>query len=192
MKILSRNSAVLLVLAMVFLAPGLAAFYFYKNPQWLHGSPTNQGEFVSPPVLLPSLIKSIDSKKMLSIAPKWHLVLWSPGDCDAACRKPLDQFAQIRLALGRHFYEVDATLLIGGPNHSMPRHLLDTEYNQAVDVVHLASDELRVLLACSKESRIFIANPDGFLVLSYAVNAKPDDVYHDLKQLLTTTQTKSN
>ena len=36
----------------------------------------------------------------------------------------------------------------------------------------------------SPRQRIFIANPQGFLVLSYAVTAESEDIYHDLKQLL--------
>lgn len=173
---------VLLLLALVFFAPGLAALYFFKHPQWLSGHATNRGQFVDPPLSIPSLIKSTR---------KWHLLLWSPDDCGDACIQNMDKLARIRLALGRRYYEVDQTLLLGRSNHSLDHQLRETLHNHHVNIVSLSDIEEKALLADSHEMRIFIANPEGFLVLSYAVTVKSDDVYSDLKQLLTTTQTKS-
>lgn len=183
MTTISRNSVVLFLLALLFLAPGLTALYFYQHPQWLSGKATNKGQFFEPPLLISSLTKS---------SSKWHLVLWSPGDCGDACSQPVDQLARIRLALGRHYYEVDQTLLMGVPGNPLSHHLMKILHRHGVELVHLPDIEEKALLTYSPDMRIFIANPEGFLVLSYAVSAQPDDIYHDLKQLLTTTQTKSN
>ncbi len=179
---MSRNSFVLLLLALVFFAPGLAALYFYKHPQWLSGHATNRGQFVDPPRSIPSLIKSTH---------KWHLLLWSPDDCGDACIQKVDKLARVRLALGRRYYDVDQTLLLGRSAHPLEHQLQETLDSHHVNVVFLSDIEETDRLASSHEMRIFIANPEGFLVLSYPAAVKSDDVYSDLKQLLTTTQTKS-
>ena len=183
MNSISRNTVILCLLGVLFLAPGFAALYFFKHPEWLSRHTTNKGQFVDPPLLIPSLRNASN---------KWHLLLWSPNDCREGCVRPVEQLARIRLALGRHFYEVNQMLLIGDRSNSLPERLMEILHRHGVDVDHLPLIEEQALLDHSRQMRFFIANPDGFLVLSYAVTAQPDDVYRDLKQLLTTTHTKSN
>lgn len=177
MKILSRNFLMVVLLAVVFLAPGLAAIYFYQHPQWLMGHSTNKGDFVKPPMKIKSLV---------STEKKWHLVLWSSGGCDESCFQPIDQLARIRLALGRRFYEVDQALLTGPYSKPTLPELLDVLQKNKIGTLQLPRNEASTLYAYSEEARIFIANPDGFLVLCYATTVNPDDVYHDLKQLMST------
>jgi len=177
MKILSRNSMMMVLLAVVFLAPGLAAICFYQHPQWLMGHSTNKGDFVKP---------SMKIKSLVSTEKKWHLVLWSPSGCDESCIQPLDQLVRIRLALGRRFYEVDQALLTGPYSKPTLSELLDVLQENKVGVLQLPRNEASTLYAYAEEARIFIANPAGFLVLSYATTVTSDDVYRDLKQLMST------
>lgn len=182
MKILSRNSMMLILLALVFLAPGLAAIYFYQFPHKLMGRSTNKGEFVKPTVKIQSLDSSV--KGSASTVKKWHLVLWSPNGCDESCLQPLAQLAQIRLALGRHYYEAELVLLTGQYRKSLSPALLEFVKQNKLLVLQLPPNEINALYAYAKEPQIFIGNSAGFLVLSYVTSVNSDDVYHDLKQLM--------
>jgi hypothetical protein len=191
MKILSRPSRLLYLLAVVFFAPGIAALYFFHHPAMLAGSSTNKGEFMRPAQLIKSFRQLKGQSRPLDNGqPKWHLVLWDPNDCLDECVQILDQLTQIRLALGRHFYDVNEALLMR--ESLMLVNPKRSEWQtRGGDVVRLSNEDEAVLLAISKKSRIFIADPSGYLIFSYGLTTPPDDIYHDLKQLLTTTQTKS-
>lgn len=191
MNILSRQTVMMLLLAVLFFAPGLAALYFYQNPQLLGGHSTNKGDFLHPPLLMASLVKPPASTGITANMPKWSVVLWRPEGCDASCMVQLDQLARVRLALGRRYYEVDEVLLMPATSTSVSSETKAKLQEQRIAVDSLSPADATTLLAQSPQQRIFIANPQGFLVLSYAVTAESDDVYHDLKQLLMTTQTKS-
>lgn len=191
MKILSRHALMVLLLALLFFAPGITALYFYQHPQWLSGHTTNKGNFVSPPLQISSLNMSRTSIKLTPNVPKWHMVLWRPDECDEACLTLLEQLARVRLALGRRYYDVEEVLLMGELSKPLSSEFKAKLREQAIELVYLPQKESSVLSKVSSDQRIFIANPQGFLVLSYAVPAESDDIYHDIKQLLTTTQTKS-
>ena len=192
MKIMSRHSLILYLLALVFFAPGLAALYFFHHPSMLAGSSTNKGEFMRPAQLIKSFTRLKGKSKPLDDGkPKWHLVLWDPNECQDECIQLLEKLTRIRLALGRHFYDVNEALLVReAPIPDNPK--LSEWQARGVDVVRLSNEDEGILLAISKESRIFIANPSGYLIFSYGLTTPPDDIYRDLKQLLSTTQTKSN
>ncbi len=191
MKLLSRHAVMVLLLALLFFAPGLTAMYFYQHPQWLSGHSTNKGNFVNPALPISSLNKLHTSTKLTANMPKWHVVLWRPDACDETCVTQLEQLARVRLALGRRYYEVDEVLLMGELSTPLSSELKAKLGEQTIEAVYLPQMESEALAKESPGQRIFIANPQGFLVLSYAVTAESDDIYHDLKQLLTTTQTKS-
>ena len=192
MKLLSRHAVMLLLLALLFFAPGLTAVYFYQYPHWLSGHSTNKGDFVNPPLLISSLlIKQPSSTKLMANMPKWHVVLWRPDACDEACVTVLEQLARVRLALGRRYYEVDEVLLMSDSSKPLSSQFKAKLQEHTIEVAYLPQTESMALSTESPRQRIFIANPQGFLVLSYAVTAESEDIYHDLKQLLMTTQTKS-
>lgn len=191
MNHISRQTVILLVLAVVFFAPGLAAVYFYQHPQLLGGHSTNKGAFLEPPFLVPLLQKKPTSTKLTESMPKWYLVLWFPDTCDQTCMSHVEKLARVRLALGRRYYEVSEVLLRSESSPPLSTQLQAKLQQQRIRVLHLSSDASAALSSQSRGQPIFIANPEGFLVLSYAVTSESDDIYHDLKQLLTTTQTKS-
>lgn len=176
MKIVRRNYFILLILGLVFAAPGLSAYIFYTHTHWLGASKTNKGVFLEPPVLLASL----SAEK-----PKWRLVLWSPAACEASCIAQLDKLARIRLALGRRLYEVAPQLLLGPHAPALSPELMSALRAQDIDTVVLSADAGMPMLQNHLE--IFIANPANYLVLAYQPTVKPADIFNDIKLLLNTT-----
>ncbi|BCA94093.1 hypothetical protein TUM19329_04540 [Legionella antarctica] len=172
---------ILLLLATMFAAPGVAAYLLYQHPTWIGATKVNKGTLLTPPVPLISM----------SNKTKWQLVLWSPGACNQSCQKQLDMLARVRLALGRKLYQVDQQLILGDELNSITDKMKSVFQERDFNVVQLSADDMKKLNTISPGTKIFIANPDNYLILSYQSQVNPDDIYKDLKLLLSTTEKKS-
>ncbi|QLZ70203.1 hypothetical protein FOLKNPGA_03008 [Legionella sp. PC1000] len=173
---------ILLLLVIIFVAPGVAAYLFYQHPSWLGSSRVNKGDLLNPPVKL----------SVLDEKPKWRIIFWSPAACDQICMKKLDVLARIRLALGRKLYQVDQWLLISDKSPSLSQE--QKAFLKEVDfkVAKLSAADLITKDALLSKAKVFIADPGNYLILSYASQANPEDVYKDLKLLLNATENKSD
>lgn len=181
MKKTKNQKLALIILALMFAAPAPIAYLFFKHPQWL-GAHTNKGELLKPAVSL----SAINNRE------KWHLLLWHPGTCESVCSQQLDKLARVRLALGRRLYEVEQWLVIRDTDPALPEPLLNTLHEQDIHVLRLGETQGQVIEKLTGEDRVFIADPNNYLILSYSLTAKSEDIFHDLKQLLTTVETKSS
>lgn len=180
MKLFKKQNIVLMMLALLFIAPGLSAYIFYLHPQWLGAQAINKGVLLKPVVLIPAM----------KTEKKWSLVLWSPQACKKVCQQQLDQLGRIRLALGRRLYEVNQCLVTDG-RQSPSRRLMLALHEHAIDWLPLSKEQINKLASMTTNPRIFIADPDGYLILAYASTAKPGDIFHDLKHLLNSPGSKS-
>ncbi len=172
---------ILLLLAIMFAAPGIAAYLFYQHPTWLSATKVNKGTLLNPPVELSSL----------NSQSKWQIIFWNPKSCERACLKQLDLLARVRLALGRKLYSVDQRLILGDNNSLIPDEVRKVLQERDFHLLQLTTEDREKLEDLSPEAKIFIANPDNFLVMSYQSGVNPDDVYKDIKLLLNTTEKKS-
>ncbi|WP_126338792.1 hypothetical protein [Legionella spiritensis] len=180
MKLFKSPNIVLLLLALVFAAPGLAAYLFYKHPQWLGTKTTNKGTLINPPVLLSTM----------NSPAKWRLALWLPKDCKSVCRQQLDKLARIRLALGRRLYEVEQWLVMDYPTSPLSEGMMRELRKQDIHVLRLAKSYNKPELL-DNHAHVFIVSPDSYLILTYPLTAKSGDIFHDLKRLLNTTDKAS-
>lgn len=116
---------------------------------------------------------------------------WSPEACEQQCMKQLDVLARIRLALGRKLYQVDQWLILGNKAPSLSQEqqafLKDIDFKVAT----LSETELIGENPLFSENKVFLADPGNYLILSYASQVNPNDVYKDLKVLLNATENKS-
>lgn len=177
MKIFRHNYMVIYLLAFFFLAPGFFAYVLYMHPSWLGDSKTNKGRLISPPVLMGGSHQTARGK--------WQLALWSPSACEKRCIAELDRLARIRLALGRHLYEVEILLLLNSDGPIVTDPLKSALAEQDIHVLRLSLAERERLTLFKDVLEIFIMNPEHYFVLDYAPSVKSEDVFHDLKQLLT-------
>lgn len=172
---------ILLLLAIVFAAPGVAAYLFYQHPAWLSAAKVNKGTLLTPPLELGSL----------NAQSKWQIIFWSPQSCDKACLTQVDVLARVRLALGRKLYSVDQQLILGDSSSTMTEDVKKVLKEHDFHLLQLTAEDKAKLEELSSEAKIFIANPDNFLVMSYQSGVNPDDVYKDIKLLLNTAEKKS-
>ncbi|TAL65134.1 MAG: hypothetical protein EPN84_02050 [Legionella sp.] len=175
MKKKTSKFQILLLLTTMFAAPGLAAYLFYTHPQWLNSTSTiNKGSLLNPPTVL----KSLDTAK------KWRIVYWSPKSCGKVCLKHLDTVARSRLALGRKLYDVDQWLILGSHAKPLSPELLAQFKDQDFHTAQLSEGDQDSMSVLPPHSRVYLANPESYLILSYESRFNPNDVYKDLKILL--------
>jgi hypothetical protein len=174
------NYLILLVLALVFACPGLAAYVFYNHPQWLGATAINKGLLLNPPEQL----------TYIHAKPKWRLMLWYPGTCDLNCLQQLDKLGRIRLALGRRLYEVDEWLINAKQDRNLSESLHQSLSEKDIQVLVLSKEQQAKQNALGDQAQIFIANPDNYLVLAYSLTAPPEDIFHDLQKLLSSSENK--
>ncbi|MGL5743190.1 MAG: hypothetical protein ACRCXC_11985 [Legionella sp.] len=182
MKKQTTKYYILLLLIAVFAAPGIAAYVFYQHPSWLGSARVNKGTLLNPPVL----VASLEGKS------KWRVIFWSPNVCDKSCLKQLDTLARIRLALGRKLYQVDQWLVLSHNAPSLPQQTSYLLKEMDFKITQLPEAETQTKGNLFSDAKIFIADPNNYLILSYSLQAKPDDVYKDLKLLLNATENKSD
>ncbi|MBI2784888.1 MAG: hypothetical protein HYX60_00690 [Legionella longbeachae] len=172
---------ILLLLVVMFAAPGIAAYVFYQHPSWLAATKVNKGTLLNPPVALDSL----------SGKSKWRIIFWSPSLCDKACLQQLDVLARIRLALGRKLYQVDQWLILGDKAPPLSEKTKSLLKEMDFQVAQLSAAEVNAKGTLFSEAKVFLADSGNYLILSYSPQVNPDDVYKDLKLLLNTTENKS-
>lgn len=171
----------LLLLVLMFIAPGFAAYIFYQHPTWLGSSTVNKGTLLNPPLALTSITGPS----------KWRIVYWNPGECGQDCVKQLDILARVRLALGRKLYQVDQWLMLNTEHPALAPQINDILKEHDFHVANLSATEVKQLATLPSSPRVFIVSPEDYLILSYQSGVNPDDVYKDLKLLLNTTETKN-
>ncbi|MFA5959376.1 MAG: hypothetical protein WC785_02575 [Tatlockia sp.] len=170
-----RNFWTLLLLALIFATPGITAYVYFQHPAWLLQATTNKGELLNPPVQFAGFENS----------KKWHFVLWYPKNCDKACLNLADKLARVRLALGRRLYEVEQWVVVDGDSQS---HLSELSTNLSQQDIHVFPFKNNAYPVFGSIPNVFIASPNGYLVLRYAADANPRDIFHDMKQLLNTNE----
>jgi cytochrome oxidase Cu insertion factor (SCO1/SenC/PrrC family) len=178
MKKQSSKYYILLLLIAVFTAPGITAYVFYQHPQWLGSQKINKGTLLNPPVAMDTFAGKA----------KWRIVYWSPTLCDAVCVQQLDTIARMRLALGRKLYQVDQWLILGDKTSILSADLLSATKELDFQVAPLSNADETVQATLSSKAKVFLADPNNYLILSYEVPVNPNDVYKDLKLLLNATE----
>lgn len=168
-----KNKYILGLLVLLFIAPGLLAYLYYLNPNWITGT-HNKGHFLNPAESFPVFSDQ-----------KWRLIYWTKNGCEQTCIRHLDELQRLRLALGRRYYEVDLWLLQPKEIASSTKMLPAMLQQHHIQVLQITPQQYTPLLQKDAEA-ILIANPTQYLVLAYQPNAPLDDIFHDIKHLLTT------
>jgi hypothetical protein len=189
----------LIALVVLFFAPLALAFYlYYGHVSWRPGGRVNHGDLIDPARPLPALALPLaaggGAAASASTDPdflrhKWTLLYWGPGSCPARCRTNLYNTRQVRTALDRDRDRVQRVFIAEGD-------CCDMEYlrSQHPDLIVVAATSAASPLLDSLPSidgasaagaeRIYLIDPLGNLMMSYAPEAKPKGMLEDIKRLL--------
>ncbi|MFT4058675.1 MAG: hypothetical protein QM652_03905 [Legionella sp.] len=178
MKKQSSKYYILLLLIVMFATPGIAAYVFYQHPNWLGAKKINKGTLLTPPVAI----------NIFTGKATWRVVFWAPTACEASCMQQLETLARMRLALGRKLYQVDQWLIIANKTKAIAPEIQIVLKELDFHVAPLASIDTNVQEILSSEPKVFLVDPNNYLILSYKAPVNPNDIYKDLKLLLNTTE----
>jgi hypothetical protein len=194
-----QQRRLLIVLVLLFFAPlGLAFYLYYGHVGWRPGGRVNHGDLIDPARPLPAVALPLaaggSTAASASTDPdflrhRWTLLYWGPGSCPARCRTNLYNTRQVRTALDRDRDRVQRVFIAEGDCCDM--EYLRTQHPDLITV--RATPEASPLLAllpgvdgssAANADRIYLIDPLGNLMMSYAPDAKPKGMLEDLKRLL--------
>jgi cytochrome oxidase Cu insertion factor (SCO1/SenC/PrrC family) len=188
-----RQRRLLVGLALLFFAPlGVSFYLYYGHSRLLPGGRVNRGDLVLPPRPVPSLALPLADSGSTDpdfLRRKWTLLYLGSGGCTESCRRILYETRQVRLALDRDLQRVQRVFIANGDCCDM-RFL----HEQHPDLITIRADETASPLLDQLPSvdgvspavaeRVYVIDPLGNLMMSYAPGAKPKGLLEDMKRLL--------
>jgi hypothetical protein len=177
----TKNKLAIVSLALLFITPVIVAIIL--NSTWIDYSPKsfkNKGDFIRPP------IKITDTDNLKSYEDFWTVVYAHTGDCKDECKKMLEILYRIRLTKGHKMKQVK--LLVLHPQNNTLK--IPEQFTSIEQQAYAIKGELDLSLKkLSKESfgngnGLYLLAPEGFLMMSYPQDFKPQDVIKDLGLLL--------
>ena len=189
----ARGRRSLLALAALFLVPVAAAFWlYYGTAGWRPRGAANRGELIDPAVPLPAFtFVTADGNGITEdlFRAKWTLLFIGSGACDARCRDALYLTRQTRLALNKDADRVRRLFLAAGPCCTDAGLLAEHPDLIVAAPTQAQLDTLTRLIRpdaapLADTGRIYIVDPLGNLMMSYAADAPDKALLDDLKRLL--------
>ncbi|MDG2271322.1 MAG: hypothetical protein P8L39_03390 [Halioglobus sp.] len=209
----TRNRMVLLLIGGIPLTVALVAtwlWYFVVRGDLdlvnILGT-ANRGELVQPPRQLDDQVLLDGSGRAITLSemePRWTMLVPSAGGrCDEACERNLYLTRQIRVAMGKHFNRLrrfyveeehagSTELLVSELSDGRPAPAA-AEFGQYLSAEHPGLKVLAVSSAgykalfdeqSSDASTWYLADPAGWIMMSYNAQVPYKDVIADLKFLL--------
>ena len=181
------------VVLALFFAPLAAAFLVYYGMAWRPPGNTSHGDLITPARPLPEV--ALPTPQGGSTAPgflrdKWSLVYIADGACAEVCREALVRMRQIRLALNKDMGRVQRVFLYDNACCDLP--YFSSEHSGLV-LAKLAGESGAALSAvfpsydgipAGSAGRIYVVDPLGNLMMSYAPESQAKGILTDLKKLL--------
>lgn len=189
----STRRTLLIVLAM-FALPVAIASYLYKD-SWRPAKTGNYGELIQPPREVPDMpLTGADGKNLrfADLKGRWSLVYASPGKCEATCLKRLYYIRQIHTAFAKELDRVQEVLITldSAPDAALAGKLKEYPRVKVISgpqpsLVMLA-EKLRGTAGSNEEltGRIYIIDPQGFVMMRYPVEPDPARIRRDVEKLL--------
>jgi len=189
-----RGRRQLLLLAALFFVPLAIAFWMYYGPTgWRPSGDASKGDLIDPARPLAAIaLTTADGTQTQPdfLRGKWSMVYVGDGLCDEHCRKALYLTRQSRIALNKDMDRVQRVFLVTG--RCCDRSFLAQEHPDLL-VVRVDDGASAALLEpfptyggvpLADAGRIFIVDPLGNLLMSYAPTAPDKALLTDMKKLL--------
>lgn len=184
-------------LAALFAAPIVAATLMY-NLGWRPQVSVNSGELVQPPRPVANIgLKTVDGRAFAfrELQRKWTMLYFVDNDCDAACDQALTKMRQAHLAQGKDVERVRRVLIVAAPvpptrlgtlAQAYPDTLVLTGVRDAT--AGLAREFTLPAGRPPAAGRVYVVDPIGNFMMSYAADTEAKGMLRDLKRLLKISQ----
>jgi hypothetical protein len=202
-----RQRRVLIGLALLFFAPlGLAFYLYYGHGTWHPGGRVNAGELIEPARPLPAVALPLLGSGNTDpnfLKGKWTFLYVAPGPCAAECRTRLYDTRQVRLALDREMGRVQRVFIADAG--CCDAQFLHEQHPDLITIrLSAAAAPLLALLPgidgvtgidsvtagnssnapAPSAPRVYLVDPLGNLMMSYAADIKAKGMLEDMKRLL--------
>lgn len=190
-----RSRASLLLIFGLFAAPVIvASLLFFAFPEWIPRSTTNHGTLVEPVRPLPAFeLRTLDGGTIdkTFLRGKWTFVYLQAGACDERCIRQLYEIRQARLSQGKNVDRLQRLMLWSTGDLAQDRLAeLQTHFpGQRIAIIGAAQSDLVDVFALDAQAplsagRIYLVDPLGNLMMSYAPDDEPRGIIKDLHRLL--------
>ena len=189
-----RGRRQLLALAALFFVPLGVAFWMYYGPAgWRPAGDASKGDLIDPARPLASLaLPTLDGAATDAgfLRGKWTMLYVGDGRCDERCRQALYLMRQSRIALNKDMDRVQRVFLV--TDRCCDRDFLAGEHPDLL-VARVEDPASAALLEpfpsydgvpVPAAGRIYLVDPLGNLLMSYAPAAPDKALLSDLKKLL--------
>jgi hypothetical protein len=196
-----RQRRLLIGLALLFFAPlGLAFYLYYGHSTWHPGGRVNAGELIEPVRPLPAVALPLlgsGSTDPNFLKGKWTFLYVALGPCAADCRTRLYDTRQVRLALDRDMGRVQRVFIADAD--CCDAQFLQEQHPDLITIHRsAAAAPLLALLpgidgmtgnrsnapSALSAPRVYLIDPLGNLMMSYAASIKAKGMLEDMKRLL--------
>jgi cytochrome oxidase Cu insertion factor (SCO1/SenC/PrrC family) len=185
---IAKSRSRLLWLALIFFAPLAIAFLLYYGDLWRPQGSTNKGVLITPARPLPEAPLTLadgSASPADVLRGKWSWIYIGDGQCDARCKTALTDIRQARLLLAEKIDRVQRIFLTTGS-------CCDSAYLQSEHpglVVAQLSPEWSSIFTVNDvppeaAGRLYLVDPLGNLMMSYAADAPSMGLLEDIKKLL--------
>ena len=192
----ARQRKILILLFAVFALPPLLSWVLFNYTDLGRGQDGGaHGALIVPPRPLPDWVlvnPAEDGATGSRLHGKWTLVYLLNGKCRETCLQNLYRMRQLRLATGKYAQRVQRAVLVvnNDPGTLTQEQLLDypgqfVAYPEAMD-----RDSLQALFRLAADDRpfgqerLYLVDPLGNLMMSFAAATPPGGIIKDLKRLL--------
>lgn len=194
-----RGRRTLILVTAIFMLPVVLATVLYVTGWRPSGRSLQYGELLAAPRPIgEAVLSAVDGGtwRFSELQGRWALVVFDRLPCDARCQTNLYNVQQVRLAQGRDAVRVERLFIALAPAAEPQRAELAARY-PGLRVLHGAPAAVSALArdfatadgtALDGLARVYVIDPHGNLVMSYAPGADPSGMRKDLARLLRLSQ----
>lgn len=180
-----RNRRIFLLLAVVFLGTPTAAFIAFRYSDLGHGATVNRGRLIEPPLALEVSQLPTVAGEPLPLREAWLMLRVEAGVCAADCLADLHTAHQVWLLTNRDQVRVRRALVSGAPDADHAAFSGTQPELVVLDGRDAAVAALAARLkATDAAAGLYLVDPLGNLMMTYASPLAPRDLQTDLKRLL--------
>lgn len=178
---------ILVALVLIFAAPPLVSWLLFTYTDIGRGG--GHGDLFQPPRSLPDAALVDGAGGTARLHGRWTLIYLASGGCGADCTEALYRMRQVRLATGRNSERVQRVVVFpAGETPPLARIAADWPGQLVADPA-AGFGSFEAFRAVPDEDplaagRLYLADPGGDLMMSYARDADPEGIIKDLKRLL--------
>ena len=193
---MTRKQAMLILLVAIFTLPPLLSWVLFHYTDLGKGQGEGaHGTLVVPPRPVPDwlLVNPADHTTTdTRLHGKWTLVYLLNGNCGETCLENLYKMRQLRLAMGKNAQRVQRAVLVAGNGRQAltQEQLSDYPGQYVLYPERMDAEALQALFRLTPDDRpfagdrLYLVDPMGNLMMSYAAAVAPGGIIKDLTRLL--------